>query len=287
MVFYSVEDFLVFFTIFSVVARKLDVWILGICIMPDHIHVSIGCRYRWDVSDFVQEYTSRFSKEFNKDSERKGPLFKKAFGSATKQGDKSIRTNFSYVYNNGREKKLCDRTDRYQWNFMAYAQSDHPFSEKLQMNRLSRRMKYAIKTIDALYEDDQPLKYDTLRKIFRGVSPREKKQITDYIITKYNCIDYDTLISFYGTYDNMLLAFESNQGSEYDIKEIYEGKSDVAYRDITLALLNIHKFKRAKDAIALPTDVKVNLKQDLLYETPATPRQIEKYLHLQRITNDG
>ena len=72
-----------------------------------------------------------------------------------------------------------------------------------------------ISGICCFRKQDKPLTYIILERLFRDLENREKNQLTDYIISKYNCIDYDRLISFYGSYDKMCLAFASNQGSEY------------------------------------------------------------------------
>lgn len=42
-IFYGIEDYLVFFMIFSVVARLYKVTILELCIMINHIHVLLAC----------------------------------------------------------------------------------------------------------------------------------------------------------------------------------------------------------------------------------------------------
>ena len=51
------------------------------------------------------------------------------------------------------------------------------------------------------------------------LNERERSQLVDYIISVYNCIDYHFLTGCYGSYQDMLLAVNSNTGSEYDIKE--------------------------------------------------------------------
>ena len=41
LIFYSVRDFLVFFTLLCTTARKYKITVLGLCLMYDHIHVLV------------------------------------------------------------------------------------------------------------------------------------------------------------------------------------------------------------------------------------------------------
>lgn len=50
-----------------------------------------------------------------------------------------------------------------------------------------------------------------------GLSARELQQYTDYAIRMYNPVDYYAVIRYYGSYDKMLTAINSNTGSEYDV----------------------------------------------------------------------
>ena len=61
-IFYGIEDYLVFFMIFSVVARLYKVTILELCIMINHIHVLLASEKLKEVSDFIMHYTSLFAK---------------------------------------------------------------------------------------------------------------------------------------------------------------------------------------------------------------------------------
>lgn len=284
LIFYSVEDFIVFFTIFCVTVRKFSMHILALSLMPDHLHVSVVAQSRWELSAFVKEYTYIFSREYNKDSGQKGKFFRHNFGASRKEGDKAIRTNLSYVANNGREKGLCRITDGYQWNFIAYARSDHPFSKKIVLSNASRCLRRSIKRVDYWRENDSPLKYRLARDIFSGLKSEERKQLADYIVASYNVLDYKTLISFYGDYDKMILAFESNQGSEYDITEDYSKESDLGYREIILVLSEKHGFKNVKDVLKRPLDERIAIARSLLLETNASKRQIIKALHLRPVT---
>jgi REP element-mobilizing transposase RayT len=109
VIFYTLQDFLVFYTIFSTYARKHGMTILGLALMYNHIHVLIAADSRTEIRSFVSGYSSRFVRDYNADAGRKGPLFNMQFGSAVKYGAKSIRTAAGYLYNNHTNKKLCGK----------------------------------------------------------------------------------------------------------------------------------------------------------------------------------
>ena len=91
-IFYSVEDYLVYFTIFSNSMAKYGITVYGLCLMYDHIHALLSVREQSSLYKSVGETTSRFVKEYNIEYSRKGPLFNSPFGSAVKIGEKKVRT---------------------------------------------------------------------------------------------------------------------------------------------------------------------------------------------------
>jgi REP element-mobilizing transposase RayT len=127
-IFYDVEDYLVYYTVFSVLAVKYDIVVYGLCLMIDHIHSLFMSRYKNLMSRFISHVTLLFVKEYNSAHGRKGPLFEERFGSSVKNGIKLLRTAISYLYNNPVEKLLCGRAQDFRWNFLAYAHSRNPFS---------------------------------------------------------------------------------------------------------------------------------------------------------------
>ena len=75
LIFYSVRDYLVFFSLLSIAARKYNVKILGVCLMPDHVHILAIAERKQDLSQFVCYYTSRFVLLYNPTVNRKGQIF--------------------------------------------------------------------------------------------------------------------------------------------------------------------------------------------------------------------
>ena len=124
--------------------------------------------------------------------------------------------------------------------------------------------------------------YVILERLFRDLENKEKNQLTDYIISKYNCIDYDRLISYYGSYDKMCLAFASNQGSEYDIDEVFERGSHKVYTAISSSLLKEFGLKNVKDIFHLSPSDQEDVARRLFYETSAQDWQIRKYFRWKK-----
>ncbi|MCR5518896.1 MAG: transposase, partial [Bacteroidales bacterium] len=252
--FYTVIDFLVFFSIFCISAKKHEITVLGLCPMFDHLHALTRNQTKMEVRSFVQAYSSLYARELNTNLGTKGSVFHRQFGFARKKGDKAVRTAYSYLYNNPGEKRLCHRAEEYRWTFLAYAVSVHPFSEKIQLRFASGALRKALKMIDYYSSRDIYLRHSWLEKMFSPLNEKEKQQLVDYIIAKYNVIDYEALISLYGSYEKACLAFASNQGSEYDIAEEFSPESHRAYLEISQTLLKKHGLSKIKDAIRLPLD---------------------------------
>ena len=52
-IFYDLEDFLVFYTIFSVTARMYKVRVVSMCLMYNHVHVLVESESLVELSRFV------------------------------------------------------------------------------------------------------------------------------------------------------------------------------------------------------------------------------------------
>ena len=279
-IFYETEDYLVYVTIFFIVAKTLGVDVYGLCLMIDHIHSLVAADTNEMYSKFMAMVTSLFVKEYNKEHGRTGPLFSKAFRSAPKSGLKLIRTAIAYLLNNPVEKHLCKRAQDYRWNFLAYAKSDNPFSVELIIRKASADLKRALQTVDGTYARNRHLTYAQLKRLFAGLDKKEKNQLIDYIIVRYNIIRYDDLTTkCYDGYENMLMAINSNAGSEYEVQELRYGRSDAEYRYL-YKYVHEKGFKDAGEVISLPTDSKFKLMVDMMNETSVSKLLICKFLHL-------
>lgn len=279
-IFYDIYDYIVFYSVFSSTVKKYNIRVLGLCIMPDHIHTILESENMKTLSDFICHYTSVFVKEFNRSTGRNGQLFKKAFGSAPKNGDKKIRTSIAYVMNNPVEKKLCAKAEEYRWNFLAYAKSKHPFLEQATRSHPSSNLVKAIKNIDFTLKNGWYINYKNIEFLFRKLSENEKEYLIDHIINSFSPFDYNSIISYYKDYESMLLAINSMTGSEYDIKETFYPHSDIAYGEISEYLRKEVGLKHARDVISMNTEEKISLANEISHRIHISPLQIRKYFHM-------
>ena len=280
LLFYSVSDFLVFFSIICTVAKKRRITLLGVCPMFDHIHVLAEAFSRKEISGFVWEYTLDYAKAFNTSIGGKGSIFEDCFGCSIKRKEKAIRTTCSYLYNNPVEKKLCGKAPGYRWNFLAYADQRYPFSKPIVRNKASSRIRKAAAAVDWCVQMNKPLNYTLLSSLTDPLDKAERQQLTDYIIYSYSSIDYGRLISFYGSYEKMCLAFESNQGSEYDIKEKYDPDNHLAYIRLGAAVAKMAPDGDIKKILSAPLEKRLSIMRAVRWECKATERQLEKYFRI-------
>ena len=281
VIFHSERDFLVFLTILFTVKKKHRVRILSVCPMIDHIHVVLEADTKQEMSAFVQEYTSKFIKAYNMSMGRtSGRLFPRRFGCAPKRDDKKARSAIAYSFNNAPERKLCERAVEYRWNLLAYASSDHPFSDPIDLTRRTQAMRKAMAMVQACHQSDCYLNYAALGCIYKGLSKEESLQMTDYILSTYCNVDFDRAISYYGSLDKMILAIDSNTGSEHDINEEWVGYTDTVYQKIGILLQQKTGENYIKKILMLPEKQRRDLYWYLLAQSDFIERQVEKYLQL-------
>ena len=279
VIFYSSEDRLVFYTIFSIMAWRYGVSVLALALMYNHYHTLFKSVLPKVRALFIGTVTSTYAKAFNRDSGHKGALFEKAYGNALKLGEKKVRTTVSYCYNNSSEKRLVVRAEQDRWNFLAYIDNDHPFSEPIILEKASARLRAALKEVDAHVADHAYLRYGCIRRLFGGLSVREKEQLTDYIISRYLPIDKELLLSFYKDYDSMVMAINSNTGSEYDIREEYRNDSDEPYTQM-IKMLSASSFASNPHRIlSASPEKKARIASVLRRTTSAQEYQIGRFLH--------
>ena len=287
VIFYTLRDYLVWFTIVCATARKYHVQILALCPMPDHVHLSVVARKQGDLSTFMSVYSHNFVLEYNNECRMKGSLFRHPFGSAPKYGAKKARTNLIYVGNNSVERQLADKAEEYRWSLVAYAASDHPFSEPIVPRKASRPLLRAIKEIQACRKEDKHLNYSQLRRLFSPLKPAEKQQLTDCIISQYNAIDYSAALQYFdGSYEQYLTALHSTTGSEYDLNEVFLGKTDKPYAQMTRILMEEEGFTDIHEILTLSKREKYDLFLLLRKHTSVMGAQIAKYLHLPLVQAD-
>lgn len=282
MIFYDLEDFLVFYMIFSVYARLYKVRVLELCIMPNHTHVLLFSDEQEEMSGFIRRYTSVFVREYNDDIGRKGALFHKSFGSAPKKGGKSIRSTIVYIGNNPVEKELSRTAEKYKWNFLDYIRLKL-LGHTVPLRGLSRKLQRAFKYVNSASEGSRYLTYEQLRRLMQDLSAEDRERLTDHIIMTYFPFDVDTLMDFYPGYEDMINAMHSTSGKEYDIKEMYSPEPDTVYRKMMTVLQNegiVELDGQVRRITVLPADDKYKIAHLLRERTDAHINQICRFLHL-------
>lgn len=284
LIFYTILDYLVFFTVYCSQAKKREVEVLSLCPMPDHIHQILVAKSPVQLAGFIQNYARQFAWEWNRYRKKKGSLFQHPFDCAAKLGNKHVRTALACCNNNPVERKLTERAQDYRWTFLSYYKNKFPYSLPLNPSRAGKNLRIVLKEIRRIHQEGSHLTYSQLERWGKRVSAQEWAQVTDYIIGLWNVIDYEQAISYYGSFDAMLRAFHDNTGSEYDIKEDRDKYSDEVYADCSRILLSAG-IGRLQDIPSLPASQKVRLYNLLAQRSPARPRQIRKYLHLEPATS--
>ena len=280
VLFYSYTDHLVYFTTYCILARKHNIRVLSLCQMPDHTHDSISAKSLKALEDFKREVNSRYARNYNKAYGRKGPLFESPFGSAPKKGDKAARTHLIYIGNNPVERQLVTKAEEYQWNYLAYANTVHPFSDKLLIHDARWPLQRAVKEVKAQFGAGLPLTFAQMNRLFEPLDTRERCQLADFIVVTYNVIDYGAAARFFDGYDHMLQAMHSTTGSEYDLNEVFIGKNDTHYSKMSAVLRRRGLVKEIHEILGMPIPRRQELFQVLRRETGAMSDQIAKFLHL-------
>lgn len=283
LLFYSVRDRIVFFTILNLVAKKYGIHIVGVCLMPDHFHLLIELVSLEIQSAFIAEVTQRYSRLRNEWYGDRGDLFSHSYGYALKQGGKKMRTAAAYLYNNPVEKALCGKAEEYPWNFLAYAKTSYPFSNPIKLRYASRSVRRAVEYVKYAHQAGIPMTYQSLDSMTTKMRPEEVKMLTDFIIQTYSTIDYDLIIGLYKGYQEMLQAFASNTGSEYDIKETFTKGSDKAYTLCANRLLRSGKWKDIREILSLPEYRRRLIGEGLSLKPDISSRQAAKFLRYKEI----
>lgn len=280
-IFYDREDALVFYTIFSVLARFYKVKVLALCLMVDHVHSLLSSEVLTSISDFVRHFTSLFVSEYNQSAGRHGSLFYKSYGSAPKVGGKKVRSTVVYIGNNPVEKGLCSTAELYRWNFLAYLNDTNPFSSVVPASLFSMKLRRAVTEVKGTHARNKYLSYAQVRRMFDGMQESECELLTDYIISLYLPFDKDALLSYYASYDDMVMAMRSTVGGEYDIKEIFNSGTDRIYVDMSYYLHDELHISPARNVIAFTDECKLEVAELLAKRFGVRKHELSKFLHLK------
>ena len=279
VLFYRITDRLSFFTVLSVFARRYNLIVLGVCLMFTHFHLMSRPVDLAQLRAFMREVLSTCSRILREDRRLAGgSVFRRPFGSAPKTNPKEQRSSLIYLFNNPVEKKLCKRAVEDRWTFLAYAQGDFPFSVKL----VKRNVRYALRTsadiVDREAAAGRYLRPALLRQLFQDLTREEQEQLTDYIIQRYQFINFEEAISRFDSYAAMLTATDASSGKEFDVGEDFDPTSDVAYREMAKTAARNGLFDDWKLLHLDPQELQ-RWSRTLRSASSATEQQVRKFLH--------
>ena len=221
VIFYRLEDYLSFYTLFSILARKYRIQTEAFCIMFNHFHACVLARSHEALKAFCRELSSKFTISYNNEYHLSGKLFMPC-GYAPKSSGKLHRSCLIYIANNPTAGKLVQSAIKYKWNILAYFNSGNPFSDKLVKRNSRFRMRCSLAIVDGSFRRGQSLNYKLLERIFDGLDSRERSQVIDYVIVKYFFLDKESFVSHFGSLSNAMIAIDSSAGSENDFYEPWE-----------------------------------------------------------------
>lgn len=276
VIFYSLEDRLVYYTLAASKARKHHITVILASIMFTHIHQSVQTPSLAALRSYLHDLNSAFSRLYNFRYSRDGQLFERPIGHSQKVTSKDKRSNYVYIANNHVEKRLCNEAMQERWSFLAYAASDHPFSKSLSMEDSSKALQKAIRLADRRCLKLKSLEYSDLERILPSLNQVEYEQFIDYVISRFAWIDFSKGIAMFGGLSNMITAVNSTTGGEYDISEDYDSLPDKAYVEMTDLMARIGK---SREVYSMNMADKSALSLHMLKHTSASIHHIRKFFH--------
>jgi len=256
VIFYTIEDRLVYYTITSVQSKKHGVRIAAASVMFTHTHQSVLADSLQNIREYLHGTDTVFSRLYNLRYGRTGKLFGKPPGRSQKNDSKSMRSNVIYVFNNHVEKGLCTSAVQERWSFLAFSVTNHPFSHPLDRVNASSILRRALNKIDKRISKNKNLDYRDLDRVLPFLNQVEKEQFIDYVISRYAWLDFSIPTALFGSLEHLITAVDSTTGNEYDINEEYSATSDKHY----IRLIRHAENKNVlKDIFTMTSDTKTDL----------------------------
>lgn len=279
VVFYRTVDHLVYYTIESVMSRRYNVPVLVACHMFNHTHKlsapvdleqMIACESNINIA---------FTREYNKETGRKGRLFRGPFGSAPKRSDKDKRSALIYILNNPVEKCLSKHSGEYRWSFLAYFEKRYPFSETPVLSKARWALRNAMRVVEHEFICGRYLRYKLLHRLFAGLDQQEQEQLTDYIIQLYFYFDRELCYSLFEGCDRMMSSVDETTGKEFDVGEVFEPFSDIPIQEMCGIAEQYHLLGPGLPLLHLPEKRMKGLAVYLQEHSSASDVQIRRFLH--------
>ena len=280
VLFYRITDRLCFFSIISIYARRFNMIVLGLSIMFTHFHMMVRAVDTAHIRMFVGQCLATFTRLINEDRGLDGSVFRRPFGCASRFSDKEKRSSLIYLLNNPVEKKLCSSAVDDRWTFLAFFQKRFPFSAKLVKRDVRHCLRNACDVIDRERMAGRFLRPKLLRRLFQPLTRPEQEQLTDYIIQKYQFIDYEEALTQFDDYASLVMAAYASAGKEFGVKEEFGFSSDVPYREMCSIAARAGLFDDWR-LFRLSNTERYQWFRQLRGQTGAQDKQVMKFLHIE------
>lgn len=116
--------------------------------------------------------------------------------------------------------------------------------------------------------------------MFDPLSRREQEQLADYLIGAYRFIDYKDMLSLYDSKLDLLLATQASAGKEFDVGEVFDPDSDIAYCEMVRVAAKQHLLDNWKLLHLNPVEQSY-WGRVFKRTTSATEWQIKKFLGIE------
>ncbi|MBO4469955.1 MAG: hypothetical protein J5740_06170 [Bacteroidales bacterium] len=219
IIFYSVADILVYYSIFGVRCIKEDIIAIAFSIMLNHVHFEGYFKIESRMVSLMHGINTSFAKTYNSNYSLQGPVFHHGFQHSQRYGEQKIRDTFIYIGNNGKVKTPGIHAEDYRWNLIKYLASQNPFSETIDYRTASPDLLFLLSEVLSRRRKLQPLDYACFGEEYQRLNEKERQQLIDFIICAYFFLDREKIMSLYGTYDNICTAMNAVSGSEHGFSD--------------------------------------------------------------------
>lgn len=270
VLFYTIRDYLFVLTLFYAKVKKHDVRVESFCVMPNHLHYLAYFESAREMAYFLWDFHKSFNAGYQYSN---GKEVMSSFGSVPKSFRKAERSCDVYIDNNPVAGNICSKAIDYKWNLMAYRDCSGPFPPTMKKSAASYRLGKSFRKVDYFHSHGMWLGYQILEQLFHGLDSAEEKQLAEYIVFKFNPLDYELKDSLYNSREDELQAKDSTTGNEHDMKEEWE--------DHSIYLKLVSEFQREDYNFEVLDEKelrKIQTRMNLLF--PGKEKQIRRFLHI-------
>ena len=147
IIFYTIADILVYYSIFAIRCIREEIVALAFSIMLNHVHFEGYFKTESRMVSLLHGINTSFAKTYNSNYGLQGPVFQHGFQHSQRYGEQKIRDTFIYIGNNGKVKTPGIQAEDYRWNLIKYLMSHNPFSETIDFRTASPNLLYLLSEV--------------------------------------------------------------------------------------------------------------------------------------------